>query len=133
MSKVHGSDQYLKIGEVDVSSHLKNISLNRSKDNQDITTITMSDRDYEGYLKDASVSFDGDFSNALVDAIEVAYDSDDGVDAVYCPGGNVVGNKEYTFTIVIDDYEVSGEVGGMVQFKANGKQSGGIVVGSVTA
>ena len=128
MAKMHGSKAFFKIGSTSFVGYIRTVSLNRSGEAVDVTTLTLTDKTYIGGLKDATISFEGVFEPAADAALDAAL-------AVLStfeigPQGSGSGAVKWSGSAILTRYNPNFSVSDAGKFTGEMQVSGGVTVGT---
>ena len=121
--KGHGKDTYFEVNGNDVSESFTGAKLNRTKDKVELTCFGQDDKTYKSGVKGCTISLDGYFDTIVNGYLKVAYNTDEST-YVYGPLGNAVGMPKFSGSIVVDNYDISGQVDGAVAASFGATQTG---------
>jgi hypothetical protein len=134
MAKVHGKDSFFELNSVELSAFLTEISVSRSGDVAEASTMGDSAKEYMPGLKDATISISGrwdDTASTGPDAVlsaalgtEVAFE--------YGPEGDDSGDIKHSGNCIVTAYNVSSSIGDVVAFTAEMQVTGAVTVGTFT-
>jgi predicted secreted protein len=111
---------------IEISAKLRSLTMSRSGDTVDITTLGDTSKEYQATLKDATFSLEGVW-DATIDAIlESALGSQTLKSWQYDPNGGGAGEVRYTGNCICTSYELNPSVDGVLTFSATLQNSGAV-------
>jgi len=131
MAYVHGKTAFISINANDLSAYCSEVSLSRSFETAEVTTIGDSAKEYILGLADGTISISGKFDGASGAIDALLYSIYNGAVAVafeYRSSNAAVGaaNPKFTGNVVMTSYEVSASVGDAVSFSAEFQLTGAV-------
>ena len=128
MAKQHGSKAFFKINSTSFAAYIRSVTLNRSGEAVDVTTLTLTDHAYIGGIKDATISFEGMFE-AAVDT-ELSADLSALSTFEIGPQGNASGAVKWSGSAILTRYNPTFSVSDAGKFTGEMQVSGGVTVGT---
>lgn len=127
----HGKASYVNLDDAggsptDISAYITGVSLPRSADVVDVTTLGDASKDYIGGLLDGTLSMEGKWDDTIDAILAAAL----GVAKtfIYGPAGSTGGYVKYTGEAIMTGYELESSLDGAVSFTAEFQVTGGVTV-----
>jgi hypothetical protein len=139
MAKAHGSNSALSLADAgavvrDLGIFCDSIELDRSKGVADSTTIGLDDMTYLAGLKGGSLSLGGKWDSLVTSGPDVLLSGLLGFDTatafVYGPEGSTAGMVKYSGSCLIEKYQVSSPLEGVVKWSATLRVTGAVTRGA---
>jgi len=128
-----GKASQLTINAKDISPYVTSVMFEQNNDVLDTTTYGATNHTYVAALIDAKMTVNGLWDKtALVGShtvIQALVGNSTGVAFVWGPEGPTAGNVKHSGTVVLDNYQESSPVAGLVSFVAEFKVTGAITTG----
>lgn len=113
-------------GAIRFSSGMSDSGLDRSVDTAEITAYGDSDKKYLAGLRDAKISWKGNFSSTHAKRIEGMLGNSTGVYFIYAPESTTTGRRKYKGAAIIDSYKVSSPIGDKIALELGLQPTGAI-------
>lgn len=136
MAFKHGKDAAISVDSVLLSAYCDALSLNAEKDTAETTTFGDDWKEHLAGLRGATLDIGGNYdptaTTGPAEKLWAVFNADAAVTFIYYPGGNVSGQKSYTFDGHITAYAESAPVGDKVTFTSSVLVTGAVVQAEVS-
>lgn len=117
MSFIHGKATVVKLNAVTLSTFMKKTDFKRNADKHDVTTYGKNSKVWKGGLKDATVSHEGVYDDgAAGPRATILPLLGTNVTWIFQPEGAGAGLAQSTGTVLVEAYNESDPVDGMITF-----------------
>lgn len=113
MTKIVGRNTFVSIDGTDISNAISDSTLAQMKEKLEAPAYGDTSKVYLPGLKDGSFNFSGYHTTDASLALDTAFGNDTAV-IVYGIEGNAAGKPKKTFTVMIDNYEETAPVSGIL-------------------
>lgn len=113
-------------GAIRMSSGFADSSLDRSVDTAEVTAFGDSDKRYLAGLRDAKISWKGNFSSTHAKRFEAMLGNSTGGYFIFAPESTTTGRRKYRGAAIIDSYKIGSPVGDKVSLELGLQPTGAI-------
>lgn len=128
---MHGKNTYFNLDSTDISTYLKNKTLDESTDNVDVSTFGDDAKEHIPGLDDGTISLEGPWDETIDELID-SHDGGGEQAFIYCPAGNTSTYVKYTGNCIFTSYNISGGNDQETKFTATYQVTEGVTEGTVT-
>lgn len=122
------------VSGVALSTYVDSVDISRDVDMMETTTFTATGKTYVAGLPDSKVDIKGKYDPAAagpVALLQTLVGAPNTVPVVIYPGGNTTGQRKEYFDGLLNSYNESSEVGGIVSFDASFTANGPILASGI--
>lgn len=139
MAFAHGKDSVVKLDNeagtlTDISAYIDNFEFDRMRDIPESSTMGDQAKEYAvPGLRDAKFTMSGKYdpaTGAIDDILGAAFDDSATRTVDWSPAGTTTGRPKFSGESWITSYKVTGNIGGLVTFQAEGQVTGDVTRGT---